>query len=168
MKQRAQEIASLQEQLAEASSQLEGMELDIRKFLANQQQLAELTAAQEAKNKQLEDEYRVKKRTMDLLPNAEENIVKLEGLVGSSSDRLVKLGNKWEEHRRPLVEEYRSLREAQSSRMVCVCTCTCVCVHVCVRACVCACMLCLRSGHSFTLLTEPRCHFRVELAVVQV
>lgn len=117
VKHREQEIASLQEQLAEASSQLEGMELDIRKFLANQQQLAELTAAQEAKNKQLEDEYRVKKRTMDLLPNAEENIVKLEGLVGSSSDRLVKLGNKWEEHRRPLVEEYRSLREAQSSRM---------------------------------------------------
>ena len=166
MKQRAQEIASLQEQLAEASSQLEGMELDIRKFLANQQQLAELTAAQEAKNKQLEDEYRVKKRTMDLLPNAEENIVKLEGLVGSSSDRLVKLGNKWEEHRRPLVDEYRSLRETQSSRMVCVCTCVCVCV--CVRACMRACMLCLRSGHRFTLLTEPRCHFRGELAVVQV
>ena len=118
MKQREQEIESLQEQLAEATSRLEGMEMDIRKFLANQQQLAELTAAQEAKNKELEDEYRVKKRVFDLLPNAEENIVKLEGLVGSSSDRLVKLGNKWEEHRRPLVEEYRSLREAQSSRMV--------------------------------------------------
>ena len=130
MKQREQEIALLQEQLAESTSRLEGMEMDIRKFLANQQQLAELTATQEAKNKQLEDEYRVQKRTFDLLPNAEENIVKLEGLVGSSSDRLVKLGNKWEEHRRPLVEEYRSLREAQSSRMVSGGVCTCASVHV--------------------------------------
>ena len=117
-KKREQEVVSLQERLAEATAQLESMELDIKKYLVNQQQLAEATASQEAKNKDLEEEFRIKKKTMELLPEADENIVKLEALVDSSSERLVKLAKKWEEHRQPLIEEYRQLKEAHTAQLV--------------------------------------------------
>jgi hypothetical protein len=116
-KQREQEVVSLQDRLAEVTAQLESMELDIKKYLANRQQLAEVTQAQEDKNKELEDEYRIKKKAMELLPEADENIVKLEALVGTSSDRLVKLARKWEEHRQPLIDEYRDLKEAHTTQL---------------------------------------------------
>ena len=92
--------------------------MDIKKFLTNQQQLLEMTATQEARNKELEDAYRVKKKTIDLLPNAEENIVTLEGVVDASSERLVKLATKWEEHRGPLIGEYRHLKAAHTASLV--------------------------------------------------
>ena len=117
-KQREQEVVSLQDRLAEVTAQLESMELDIKKYLANRQQLAEVTQAQEDKNKELEDEYRIKKKAMELLPEADENIVKLEALVGTSSDRLVKLARKWDEHRQPLIDEYRDLKEAHTTQLV--------------------------------------------------
>lgn len=41
-------------------------------------QMAELQMQKEAENKEEEDAYRVKKQTFDLLPNADENIAKLQ------------------------------------------------------------------------------------------
>ena len=42
------------------------------------QQMAGLQASREARNLDEEEAYRVKKKTFDLLPNAEENIAKLQ------------------------------------------------------------------------------------------
>ena len=50
----------------------------MKKYTASMGQMAELQAQGEARNKDEEDAYRVKKKTFDLLPNAEDNIAKLQ------------------------------------------------------------------------------------------
>ena len=44
----------------------------------SQSQVSEDMGAQEKSNKDLEAAYRVKKRTIDLLPNAEQNLTRLQ------------------------------------------------------------------------------------------
>ena len=56
------------------------VDLHISSFFlyAGMQQLLENKAHLESKNKEDEDAYRMKKKTFDLLPNADENIAKLQ------------------------------------------------------------------------------------------
>jgi len=69
-----------------------------------------LDAAVKAKDEQLNTERKVFK----LLPEAEENLSKLEELIGEEVKKLLSLGSKWDKHRGPLVEQYRELRQNSS------------------------------------------------------
>ena len=75
---REEELTSLQEQLADLTSKLEQLELNMKKYTASMAQMAELQRQREAENKEEEEAYRVKKKTYDLLPNADDNIAKLQ------------------------------------------------------------------------------------------
>ena len=75
---REEEVTGLQEQLADLTSKLEQLELNMKKYTASMAQMSELQRQREAENKEEEEAYRVKKRTFDLLPNADENIAKLQ------------------------------------------------------------------------------------------
>lgn len=75
---REEELSSLQEQLAELTAQLEALDLNMRKYTTGLQQMVEQQNQRETRNKEEEEAYRVKKRTFDLLPNAEDNIAKLQ------------------------------------------------------------------------------------------
>eukprot|EP00118_Oscarella_pearsei_P001418 m.7394 g.7394 ORF g.7394 m.7394 type:complete len:622 (+) comp18556_c0_seq1:19-1884(+) len=114
---RADEVASLQAKLDELTSKLESMDIDIKKFTVNSARIAELTASAKAANKEQEDAYRVKKLTIDLLPEADKNIEKLQQVVNSTAQRLVTLAEQWESHRVPLIAKYRELKEVNESRM---------------------------------------------------
>lgn len=57
-------------------------------------------------------------RTLELLPDGEANIVKLEQLVEAGAQRLVALAAQWEKHRVPLINQYRQAVKVHSSRMV--------------------------------------------------
>ena len=50
----------------------------MKKYTAGMAQMAELQRQRETENKEEEDAYRVKKKTFDLLPNADDNIAKLQ------------------------------------------------------------------------------------------
>ena len=50
----------------------------MKKYTASMAQMAELQRQREAENKEEEEAYRVKKKTFDLLPNADDNIAKLQ------------------------------------------------------------------------------------------
>jgi len=63
-----------------------------------------------SKIEKLEREYLIKKKTFDLLPNAEKNIQQLQDISTQSSNRLIELAKEWEKHRVVLVDEYRKLR----------------------------------------------------------
>ncbi|XP_019852672.1 PREDICTED: coiled-coil domain-containing protein 22 homolog isoform X2 [Amphimedon queenslandica] len=108
--QREQELATLREQLNDWASQYEKLELDIKKYTAGIERMREEKEQQELQNKENEDAYRIKKGTYDLLPQADENIEKLKGLVQTSSDRIAKLAKKWEEIRGPMMKELRELK----------------------------------------------------------
>uniref|UniRef100_A0A8B9LPF7 Coiled-coil domain-containing protein 22 n=1 Tax=Astyanax mexicanus TaxID=7994 RepID=A0A8B9LPF7_ASTMX len=70
----------------------------------------------ELSNSEKEDTVRVKKQTIDLLPDAENNLVKLHSLVEASAKRVVHLAAQWEKHRAPLIDEHRRLKELCSNR----------------------------------------------------
>ncbi|XP_065829154.1 coiled-coil domain-containing protein 22 homolog [Oscarella lobularis] len=114
---RADEVSELQTRLDELTSKLESMDIDIKKFTVNAARIAELTSTAEAANRELEDAYRVKKKTMEMLPEADKNIEKLQQLVNSTAQRLVALAEKWESHRVPLIAKYRELKELNETRM---------------------------------------------------
>merc|ERR1712168_1245377 len=52
---------------------------------------------------------KLKKQTIELLPNAEENVTKLEQMVTVSLQRLENLNLQWDKHKTPLIEKYDKL-----------------------------------------------------------
>jgi hypothetical protein len=60
------------------TSRLDNLDLEVKKFTASIQQMGEEIANQNRANAEKEDGYKVKKRTLDLLPDAENNIAKLQ------------------------------------------------------------------------------------------
>ncbi|WAQ99139.1 CCD22-like protein, partial [Mya arenaria] len=85
---REDEVGRLREELNSLSAGLEKLELEVRKFAASKQQMDEEIANQARSNTDKEEGYKVKKRTLDLLPDAENNIAKLQTVVDSSAQRL--------------------------------------------------------------------------------
>ena len=76
--QRETEVTHLRDELSALVSRLEQMELDVKKFNVSSQQMEEEITSQKRENKDKEESYTVKKRTLDLLPDAENNIAKLQ------------------------------------------------------------------------------------------
>lgn len=64
----------------------------------------------------MEDAYKIKKRTLDLLPEAQKNLQELTKLVEASSQRLAELGQEWENHRIPLVNKLRRQKQLLAER----------------------------------------------------
>lgn len=50
----------------------------MKKYTASMQQMSELQAKREQANQEEKEAYKIKKQTFDLLPNADENIAKLQ------------------------------------------------------------------------------------------
>lgn len=65
-----------------------------------------------------EETLQVKSRALELLPQAENNLAKLQLLVEGSAQRLVLLAAQWETRRGPLVDQYRHLRATRHSRQL--------------------------------------------------
>ncbi|XP_075041102.1 coiled-coil domain-containing protein 22 [Mixophyes fleayi] len=108
-----QELTALQQQIEQ---EIQG--------LADSTKLLHLTLTQvEAETDQLhqrceekESLVRVKKRAVELLPDADNNLAKLQAMVDSSTQRMVNLVGQWESHRVRLVEEYRELRRTHQEK----------------------------------------------------
>lgn len=64
----------------------------------------------------MERDILVKRKTMEMLPSAADNIGKLQQICAGSSARVMQLAQEWETHRKPLVEKYRSKKEQKNKR----------------------------------------------------
>lgn len=116
-KKREEEIKELQEKVDSLSERLESVVDENKKYDSMCLNITELIKKEKGTIDEIKEQYKVKKCTLSLLPDAEVNIEKLQGLIDTSSQRLVSLANQWEEHRVPLIEEYRELRELSSRRV---------------------------------------------------
>ncbi|XP_039285512.1 coiled-coil domain-containing protein 22 homolog [Nilaparvata lugens] len=58
----------------------------------------------------------MRQKTVDLLPDSDANIAKLEAMLQASVQRMITLAEKWEKHRAPLIESYREARKRIASR----------------------------------------------------
>ncbi|KAL4646246.1 coiled-coil domain-containing protein 22 [Arapaima gigas] len=111
-----EEIASLQQQLQQLSMRVEEVGGDIKKLSQSISQVSDELKQREMSNVEKQSSVRVKKQTVDLLPDAENNLAKLQALVESSAKRVASLASQWEKHRTPLVEEHQRLKELSSNR----------------------------------------------------
>eukprot|EP00945_MAST-04E_sp_MAST-4E-sp1_P004252 g4252.t1 len=64
----------------------------------------------------VEKDYKVKAQTLKLLPNAEENIKKLQGICAASSQRLKDFESEWEKVKKPLMAEYEVAKNSVLKR----------------------------------------------------
>eukprot|EP00727_Mastigamoeba_balamuthi_P009053 m51a1_g4770 hypothetical protein (614) ;mRNA; f:19052-21602 len=111
------ELDERQAVLAKAQAELAQLSASLQAFDSSQRR-AEAEAAQaDAAREALEREYKVKKRTFDLLPEADANARELERLADASAARLSELAAEWEKHRAPLVAELRELQDARDAAM---------------------------------------------------
>uniref|UniRef100_A0A673M6Y8 Coiled-coil domain-containing protein 22 n=1 Tax=Sinocyclocheilus rhinocerous TaxID=307959 RepID=A0A673M6Y8_9TELE len=79
-------------------------------------QVSDELQQKEVSNAEKENSVKMKRQTIDLLPDAENNLLQLQSLVEASSKRVVHLASQWEKHRVPLIDEHRRLKELCSNR----------------------------------------------------
>uniref|UniRef100_A0A8C7MC87 Coiled-coil domain-containing protein 22 n=1 Tax=Oncorhynchus kisutch TaxID=8019 RepID=A0A8C7MC87_ONCKI len=113
-----EELASLQQQLQQLSLSLEEVGGDMRQLTVSIHQVSDELKQKELSNTEEEDSVRVKKQTIYLLPDGENNLAKLQALVEGSAERVVNLAAQWEKHRAPLIDEHRRLKELCSNQEI--------------------------------------------------
>eukprot|EP01044_Picomonas_judraskeda_P001045 COSAG03_NODE_55_length_16009_cov_5.220050_1_plen_639_part_00 len=110
------EIRELEERLAALLSSEEQEQREMDMLLAQIRQLDENIKVATAASKQLEEEYLIKKRTLELLDNPAENMKKLQAICDKTAAKLLELAQEWEGHRKPLIEEYRKRKDVIARR----------------------------------------------------
>jgi len=106
---REKEIKDFDAQIAKLTNELQNLQNEIETWTSGLRQTEANIIATQRKKEGLEDEYRVKKRTCDLLPDAENNIRLLKQISQQSAQRLIELATEWEQHRLPLLNQIREL-----------------------------------------------------------
>ncbi|XP_078088249.1 coiled-coil domain-containing protein 22 [Mustelus asterias] len=110
------EVRSFQQHLDQLTGSYEEVAQDMKHLMVNITQVEEEARVVEQMNSEKEELIKVKRRTLELLPDAGNNLVKLQGVIESSAQRIVNLANQWEKRRVPLIEEHRRLRERIDNR----------------------------------------------------
>lgn len=113
---REAQLAELQAQLDEALNAQRADDARTELALTQTRQLENQLANLVTSSRDLEDAYLVKKRTLDLLPDAANNLAELQRLVAASSTRLAELAAEWESHRAPLVARLRRAKQLYHER----------------------------------------------------
>jgi len=80
-KQREDEIDSLKTEYNNLLAKIDNLELDVKKITASMKQMDEQMSTQTQQIIDKEESYKVKKQTMDLLPDAENNIGKIQVII---------------------------------------------------------------------------------------
>jgi len=109
-KKREAEIEALQTKLSQLEVRSSEVNSHIKSMQSQLHQIEAMLAQEESKTPALEKEFRIKKTTYGLLPNAEKNIQQLQELSSQQSLKLIQLAQEWENHRIPLVNQVRVLR----------------------------------------------------------
>ncbi|KAK7884487.1 hypothetical protein WMY93_027610 [Mugilogobius chulae] len=109
--QQQDELSSLQQQLQQLCSDVEQLTAELKNRTVTTAQVLNDINKRERENVDKHDQIQVKKKTIDLLPQADENLLKIQALVETSARKVLSLATQWEKHRAPLIEENRRLKE---------------------------------------------------------
>lgn len=100
---------------------LEELSTDIKQLVA-EINLAKIAVQKEEKElEEMEEKNKYTLKAFELYKSGEENIRKLDESIEASTNKLISLANQWEEHRAPLIENYREEKEKYSSKAVSTC-----------------------------------------------
>lgn len=113
---RQQELDELRNAAQVAQGNLDALERQQGNASSKIRQLDSELAALLNEGESLEKEIMIKRKTLEMLPSAAENIGKLQGICGGSAKRLMQLAQEWETHRRPLVDKLRGIKASKMQR----------------------------------------------------
>lgn len=111
-----EEQLSLQQQFQQLCNDVDQLAADMKHMRVTNAQVLDELKQRELGNSEKEERVQVKKKTIDLLPDADDNLLKHQALVEASAKRVVNLASQWEKHRAPLIEEHRRLKEICSNQ----------------------------------------------------
>ncbi|XP_033485951.1 coiled-coil domain-containing protein 22 isoform X2 [Epinephelus lanceolatus] len=111
-----EEQLSLQQQFQQLCSNVDQITADMKHMSVTNAQVLDELKQRELGNSEKQEKMQVKKKTVDLLPDADDNLLKLQALVEASAKRVVNLASQWEKHRAPLINEHRRLKEICSNQ----------------------------------------------------
>ncbi|KAI3357341.1 hypothetical protein L3Q82_015488 [Scortum barcoo] len=111
-----EELASFQQQFQQLCSEVEQLTAEMKHMSVTNTQVLDELKQRELGNSERDEKMQVKKKTIDLLPDADNNLLKLQALVEASAKRVVNLAAQWEKHRAPLIDEHRRLKEICSNQ----------------------------------------------------
>ncbi|XP_011471286.1 coiled-coil domain-containing protein 22 [Oryzias latipes] len=106
-----EELSALQAQFQQLCSDVDHLAADMRRTAVTHAQVLDELKQRELGNTEKEEKLQVKKKTIDLLPEADNNVIQLQSLVEASAKRVVNLASQWEKRRAPLIDEHRRLKE---------------------------------------------------------
>uniref|UniRef100_A0A8C8SW10 Coiled-coil domain-containing protein 22 n=1 Tax=Pelusios castaneus TaxID=367368 RepID=A0A8C8SW10_9SAUR len=112
------EVTNLQGELQRLGAEIEAMEGQVKVLELSLSQAEGVLRQRQLALVGREQTLRVKSRALELLPQAENNLDKLQLVVEGSAQRLVHLAAQWETRRGPLMEEFRHLRATNRSCQV--------------------------------------------------
>lgn len=112
LRRRAAEIEELEALVTRLSQGIALLETSLAEYASAMQQLRAQARDEDEARAPLEREYKIKKKTFDLLPDADNNIAKLRAIADESGEALLALAAEWEARRVPLIERYRALADA--------------------------------------------------------
>lgn len=115
-KERAEELAALQAEVDQAAADLADCENELSQLVATTRNLESELQQLTTRADQMATTAQVRMRVLGLLPNAEENMAKLQQLADASAARILELGNQWEGVRTPLVALYRKRKQQLAER----------------------------------------------------
>ncbi|XP_015255609.1 PREDICTED: coiled-coil domain-containing protein 22 isoform X1 [Cyprinodon variegatus] len=111
-----EELALLQQQFQQLCSDIDQIAADMRHRSVTSTQVFDELKQRELENAKNQEDMQVKKTTLELLPDADNNLQKLQSQVETGASRVVNLASQWEKHRAPLIEELRRLKQICSSK----------------------------------------------------
>ncbi|KAG7999571.1 Coiled-coil domain-containing protein 22, partial [Nibea albiflora] len=115
-----EELTLLQQQFHQLCNDVDQFAADMKHMSVTYTQVLDELKQKELGNSAKEEKIQVKKKTIDLLPDTDSNLLKLQALVEASAKRVVNLASQWEKHRAPLIDERRRLREICNNQDVVV------------------------------------------------
>eukprot|EP00604_Paraphysomonas_vestita_P002510 CAMPEP_0174818332 /NCGR_PEP_ID=MMETSP1107-20130205/990_1 /TAXON_ID=36770 /ORGANISM="Paraphysomonas vestita, Strain GFlagA" /LENGTH=616 /DNA_ID=CAMNT_0016030025 /DNA_START=209 /DNA_END=2055 /DNA_ORIENTATION=+ len=113
---RLQEVEEARDLVAEAEVNVEELERQQNNTASKTRQLENEVASLQQLGEKLEREILLKRKTLEMLPSAADNIGKLQAICANSAKRLMQLAQEWETHRRPLIDKLRDIKSSKTKR----------------------------------------------------
>jgi len=110
------EIEELEAQVSKLLADDEGEIREADMLAAQMKQMGANIAEAKKTAKKLEEDYKIKQRTLELLDNVDENRAQLQQICDKSAKKLIELATEWEAHRLPLLADYRKKKDAITRR----------------------------------------------------
>ena len=110
-------LSGLQDALRESVASADGASRERAMVEARIRQLEAELAGSAVESDELEKRYLVKRKALEMLPNAADNVAQLQTICGESAQRLMEVGQEWEAVRAPLLQALRQKKGAKAARV---------------------------------------------------